>query len=163
MKQIIYNQLEEHRLAGWIVFSAMCLESLADRFMFKPLGLTTASFRILILLEKMGPQSPSEIIELVGSTKSNLAQRLNFLKRKNLIELKHKAGDDKRRASARITALGKKQVASAKKLFKKHNLHIENYFTVKEIQDFLSLARKLNAGLDQCEISIQKYYEQEQA
>lgn len=162
MKQIIYNQLEEHRLAGWIVFSAMRLESLADRFMFKPLGLTTASFRILMLLEQMGPQSPSEIIELIGSTKSNLAQRLNFLQRQNLIELKHKSGDDKRRASARITSLGKKQIASARQLFKKHNLHIENYFTAKEMQDFLRLTRKLNAGLDQCEISIQKHYEQEQ-
>ncbi|HNU81789.1 MAG TPA: hypothetical protein PKK65_03640, partial [bacterium] len=62
MKHILYNQVKEHRLGGWLVFTAMRLEMMADRFMFKPLGLTTASFRILMLLDKLGPQTPSEII-----------------------------------------------------------------------------------------------------
>lgn len=159
MKQIIYNQVEEHKLAGWLVFSAMRMEALADRFMLKPLGLTTASFRILMILDKFGPQAPSDIIELLGSTKSNLAQRLNVLSRHSLIELKHGAGEDKRRASARITALGLSRLSSARALFNKHHLHIENFFTPKEMQNFLHLLRQLNAGLDECEIGIKKYYE----
>jgi DNA-binding MarR family transcriptional regulator len=160
MKQIIYNQIEEHRLAGWLVFSAMRLEALADRFMLKPLGLSTASFRILMILDSLGPQAPSEIIDLLGSSKSNLAQRLSLLSRHSFIELSHKTGEDKRRASARITPLGLQRLQSARKMFKKHNLHIENYFSAKEMQDFLRLTRKLNEGLDKCEISIKKYYEE---
>ncbi|MDD3285094.1 MAG: MarR family winged helix-turn-helix transcriptional regulator [Patescibacteria group bacterium] len=163
MKHILYNQVEEHRLGGWLVFTAMRLEMLADRFMFKPLGLTTASFRILMLLDKLGPKTPSEIIELIGSTKSNVTQRLNFLSRQGLINLKRKAGDDKRRVSAAITTLGLKQINAARRLFKKHNLRIENYFSPKEMQDFLRLIRKLNQGLDKCEININKHYEQEKA
>ncbi len=159
MKQIIYNQLEEHRLAGWLVFTAMRLEALADRYMFKPLGLTTASFRILMMLAKAGPQAPSEIIEILGGTKSNATQRLNWLSRRGWIKLTHKEGEDKRRASARITALGRQQVAKASRLFKDNDLHIEKYFSNKEMNDFMLLIRKLNLGLDQCEVSIAKLYE----
>lgn len=159
MKQIIYNQLEEHRLAGWLVFTAMRLETLADRYMFKPLGLTTASFRILMMLYKSGPQAPSEIIEILGGTKSNATQRLNWLNRRGLIELTHKEGDDKRRASARITTLGRQQVDKASRLFKDNDLHIEKYFSNNEMKDFMHLLRKLNLGLDQCEVGITKLYE----
>lgn len=161
MKHILYNQVEEHRLGGWLVFTAMRLEMMADRFMFKPLGLTTASFRILMLLDHLGPQAPSEIMDLIGSTKSNVTQRLNFLDRQGLIKLKRKEGSDRRRVSVIITTLGVKQINAARKLFKKHNLHIENYFSAKEMKDFLSLLRKLNQGLDKCEININKHYEKE--
>lgn len=161
MKHILYNQVEEHRLGGWLVFTAMRLEMLADRFMFKPLGLTTASFRILMLLDKLGPKTPSEIIELIGSTKSNVTQRLNFLHRRGLIGLKRKDESDKRRVSAFITDYGQEQVDSARQLLKKHNLRIENYFNGQEVQNFLDLIRKLNKVLDKCEINIQKHYEKE--
>jgi len=159
MKHISYNQIEEHRLAGWLVFTAMRLEMMADRFMFKPLGLTTASFRILMLLDNLGPQAPSEIMDLIGSTKSNVTQRLNFLERQGLIKLKRKIDADKRRVSVVITKSGLKQLNAARQLFKQHNLHIENYFNSKEIQNFLYLIRKLNQGLDKCETNITKYYE----
>lgn len=161
MKHILYNQVDEHRLGGWLVFTAMRLEMMADRFMFKPLGLTTASFRILMLLDNLGSQTPSEIIDLIGSTKSNVTQRLNFLDRQGFIKLKRKANADKRRVSVTITALGLKQINAARQLFKKHNLHIENYFSDKEMKDFLCLLRKLNQGLDKCEINIKKHYEKE--
>lgn len=159
MKQIIYNQLEEHRLAGWLVFSAMRMEALADRFMLKPLGLTNASFRILMALEKLGPQAPSEMIELLGSSKSNVTQRFNFLVKHDLIKLDRHVSVDKRRVSAQITALGRKKLAQAKLMFAEKHLHIEKYFNDKEMQDFLRLLRQLNAGLDQCEMSIKTYYE----
>ncbi|OQB94025.1 MAG: MarR family protein [Parcubacteria group bacterium ADurb.Bin115] len=156
MKHILYNQVKEHRLGGWLVFTAMRLEMMADRFMFKPLGLTTASFRILMLLDKLGPQTPSEIIELIGSTKSNVTQRINFLNRQGLISLKRKMGTDKRRVSVKITSLGLKKINTTRRLFKKHNLRIENYFSSKEMENFLRLIRKLNQGLDKCEININK-------
>ena len=159
MEQIVYDQLDEHRLSGWLGFTFMRIKTLADRFMFEPVGLTTASFRILMLLDKLGPQAPSQIIDLLGATKSNITQRLHLLARRGFIEMTHRAETDKRRISVRITALGLKQTAIARQLLKKHNLHIENYFTKQEVQDFLRLLRKLNVGLDQCKIELQNYYE----
>ena len=65
-------------------------------------------------------------------------------------------GTDKRRVSVKITSLGLKKINTTRRLFKKHNLHIENYFSSKEMENFLRLIRKLNQGLDKCEININK-------
>jgi len=159
MKQISYHEVEKHRLAGVLVYTAMRMEKMADHVIFQPLHLTTASFRILMMLKKMGPQSPSDIMDALGGTKSNITQRLNYLVKKKLIILSHGAEEDKRRALATITDLGKKQIKIAYNLFKQKDLQIENYFTNKEMQDFLRLLRKLNIGLDRCEISINSPYE----
>jgi len=159
MKQISYHKIEKHRLAGVLVFTAMRMERMADNSIFKPLNLTTASFRILMTLKEMGPQSPSGIMDYLGGTKSNVTQRLNYLAKKKLVTLIHGAEKDKRRSLVSITDLGAKQIKDACKLFEQKDLHIENYFTTKEMQDFLRLIRKLNTGLDQCEISINSNYE----
>jgi len=151
MKKIIYNKLEEHRLAGWLVFSAMRLETLADEFMFKPLGLTSATFRILMTLDGLGPQSPSDLIAALGSSKSNLTQRLHWLEKKQLIKVKRQVNNDKRRALAQITKLGKQQVVATRQLVKDNNLLIENYFSKAEVKELIRLLRKLNHGLDQCQ------------
>lgn len=156
MKQIIYNKLEEHQLAGWLVFSAMRLESLADKSIFKPIGLTAATFRILMTLDSLGSQSPSDFIEILGSSKSNLTQRLTWLAKKKLITFSRHTSSDKRRSLAKITNLGRRQLEATCLLVKKNNLHIENYFDNKEAQEFLRLLRKLNQGLDQCQLHINK-------
>jgi DNA-binding MarR family transcriptional regulator len=158
MKQIIYNNLEKQKLAGWLVFSAMRLENLADQFMFKPIGMTTASIRILMLLVSTGSQSPSDLMNSLGSTKSNLTQRLNWLSKNKLVVLKKGISKDKRKVLVVITNLGKNKVKEVQLLIKKNNLQIENYFTKKESQEFLRLLKKLNFSLDQCESNSQ-YYE----
>jgi len=159
MKKISYNEIEKHRLAGILVYTAMRLEKIADNYIFQPMHLSTASFRILMMLRQLGPQSPSDIMEALGGTKYNITQRLNHLAKKKMITLKHGEEKDKRRSSAAITASGRAQVNQALKTFKKHDLHVENYFTTKEMQDLLRLIRKLNAGLDQCESGIHCHYE----
>lgn len=159
MKQIPYHEVEKHRLAGALVYAAMRMERMADNAIFQPLHLTTASFRILMILKEMGPQSPSSIIDVLGGTKSNITQRLNYLVKKELVILSHGTECDKRRSSATITDLGISKIRDAYKLLKKEDLQIENYFTIKEMQDFLRLLRKLNTGLDRCEISINSHYE----
>lgn len=159
MKQIPYHKIEKHRLAGALVYSAMRMEKMADNSIFKALDLTSSSFRILMMLKEMGPQSPSDIMDALGGTKSNVTQRLNYLVKKRLVTLTHGAEKDKRRATASISELGLERLKDTYKLFKQKDLHIENYFTNKEMQDFLALLRKLNTGLDRCEISIDANYE----
>jgi DNA-binding MarR family transcriptional regulator len=131
MKQISYHKVEKHRLAGVLVYTAMRMERMADNSIFKPLNLTTASFRILMVLQEAGSQSPSDIIDALGGTKSNVTQRLNYLTKKKLVILTHGAEKDKRRSSAVISDLGSKLVKDAYKLFKEKDLHIEKYFTTK--------------------------------
>lgn len=157
MKQIIYNKLEEYKLAGWLVFTATRLESMAEQFMFKPMGLTAATFRILMTLNSFGPQSPTELIEILGSSKSNLTQRLNWLAKQSLITLTRGRENDKRKTIAKISQLGKKQLNSTCKLVKENNLHIENYFSKQEKKDFLKLLHQLNKGLDKCQSHIYKH------
>lgn len=161
MKKIIYNRVKGDKLAGRLVYSAMRLESLADTFLFKPMGLTTASFRILISLENFGPQFPFQILESIGSTKSNLTQRLNWLHKNKLIQVRKDFSADRRRAVVTLTPLGKKKIEEVKKLIKKNNLKIEKYFNKKELNCFLLLLDKLNSSLDKCEIINNKSYEKD--
>ena len=157
MKQIIYNQLEEYKLAGWLVFTANRLESVAEQFMFKPMGLTAATFRILMILNGLGPKSPTELIEILGSTKSNLTQRLNWLSKNSLIILTRGKENDRRKTKAKITKLGEQKLQITCQLVKKNNLHIENYFSKKENREFLKLLYELNKGLDQCQSHMSKH------
>ncbi len=159
MKQIIYNKLEKHKLAAWLVFTAMRLESIAESNIMKPMGLSASSFRILVALQNLGPQTPSELIETLGSSKSNLTQRLSWLEKKSLVSLKRNKKGDRRKVSVKLTIAGKKKLATTAKLIKEKNLEIEKYFNKNEAQLLLKLLRHINTCLDNKQINVNKTYE----
>lgn len=160
MKQVIYNKLEQHRLAGWLVFTAMRLESIAETNIMKPMGLTASSFRILMALHSLGSQTSSELTETLGTSKSNLAQRLAWLQKKGFITMKRNRKGDRRLVSITITSIGEEKLLITSKLIKDNNLQVEKYFNEKETQELLRLLRHINSCLDSCQTGINKIYEQ---
>lgn len=159
MKPIIYNKLEEHKLAGWLVFTAMRLELIAETKILKPMGLSAAAFRILMALKGLGSQTSSELNESLGGGKSNLAQRLSWLQKKGLITMKRNIKGDKRKVLVNITTLGENRLQSTSKLIKDNNLQVEKYFKKSETQEFLRLLRHINNRLDNCQANINNIYE----
>lgn len=143
---------DNESLARSIVLTAMRLENLGNRFIFEPLGLTAASLKIVGLLHHLGPMTPSAIGERLGSTKSNITQRLNFLEKKGLVSRQaSKSGQgDGRSVSVCLTAYGRRQLKLINSALKEHQLHIAKYFTPEEIQANLDFLKRFNEILDQC-------------
>jgi hypothetical protein len=64
--------------ADSFVLTAVRIEALTERYLFKPIGVTSASFKILFFVKKHPGCSPCQIMDYLGGTKSNITQRLNF-------------------------------------------------------------------------------------
>ncbi len=139
---------KEQTIANTIALTALRLELIADRLVFKPLGVTSSSFRILAILDHFGQVSPGEIVDLVGASKSNLTQRLDFLVRAGLVERKVGGLQDRRKITINLTVAGKKKVKETLKILKQVNAHLESNFSETERQNFFSFAKKLNASID---------------
>lgn len=129
-----------------IMFTALRLEALADHHIFKQFGLTAASFRIMSLIERMGAASPSRIIELLGSSKSNLTQRLTYMAKAGLVK-KNKEGDDGRRVVVTLTKQGHEKYRQALKAAKSYDSHLESLFNDQEIGTYFDFMEKLNVNL----------------
>lgn len=149
-KKISFS-FKELSVPGLIGVSALRLEAMAERFIFKPFNLSSASFRILALMIKVPEITPTEIMAYLGGTKSNVTQRLNFLIRSGLIETKRIAGGDKRRIVAKMTPAGRLVFKKINRYMDKNKIHVERFFTSVELENFYKFISKLNQGLDKCE------------
>ena len=69
-----------------IVCLAHRFESIANKYVFYPMGLSAISMKILKLLKVHGRLTASDLIEMTSSTKSNMSQRLNFLEKEKYIQ-----------------------------------------------------------------------------
>jgi DNA-binding MarR family transcriptional regulator len=135
--------------------TALRLEMLADRFIFKPLDLTAASFRILAILGKCGQLSPTDLLAYLSSTKSNITQRLNFLQRCGWIETERVLQGDRRKVTVMISSAGREKLTQVQASFVKHNLQLEKFFTVTELANFKAFIVKLNQSLDSCQSKLE--------
>ena len=126
-----------------IVFTSLRMEAWADNHVFKQFGLTSASFRIMALIDRLGPSSPSRMIELLGSSKSNLTQRLGFMLRAGLVK-KNKEGEDGRRVVVALTSSGKQKYRSAFRIAKQYNDRLQSLFNDKELEAYFAFMEKLN-------------------
>ena len=137
--------------------TALRLEMIADHLLFKPLNLTAASFRILAVIDRCGTMTPTDLIESLGGTKSNITQRLAFLNRSGLVKTARLKGGDGRKVLVSLTESGRRQVLTVRAIFQEHNVHVEKFFKPAEIKSFVHFIIKLNQGLDACDQETFKF------
>lgn len=131
------------------IFIGEKIESMANKYIFKPMGLSLAAMRILSYLENKKITTAKELITLTGKTKSNIAQRLSLLeKNKLIVRKKFPQSKDKRETYLKITALGRKKLKEASNKIEKFHLSKEKFFTQKEIRGHIKFMQKLSIFLD---------------
>lgn len=147
------------KIAEPIICVASRLEYIANKFVFNPMGTTSASIKILRLLQKIGPMTPNRILELSSGTKSNISQRLNNLEVKGYIIRDYAVfKDDKRKVVVKPTARGKDLLKQVEKRLKKGHLSLEQRFSKKEIADHQKFFQKIKDILDKEEKNLEKIF-----
>lgn len=141
------------------IFIGEKIESMANKYIFKPMGLSLAAMRILSYLENKKITTAKELITLTGKTKSNIAQRLSLLEKNNLIvRKKFPQSKDKRETYLKITALGRKKLKEASGKIEKFHLAKEKFFTQKEIQEHIKFMQKLSIFLDKEDAKLRNIF-----
>lgn len=151
------NQIWGHEsFSDSFVLTAIRIEALSERYLFKPAGISSASFKILAFIKSHPECSPTNIMDYLGGTKSNITQRLNFLEKANLISSARFKDGDKRKIHVSLTPAGLDKIKSVMSSFKKNSIYLEKFFTEKELAEHFSFMRKMNAVLNDCEQLILK-------
>jgi MarR family transcriptional regulator, organic hydroperoxide resistance regulator len=147
-------------IAEAIVITGVRLKTIANRFVFSPMGITGAKFRILRLLCCDGQKRPSDIMKFAGGTKSNVSQRLNALEKDDLIRrLPPKKGDDRRNVMIEVTPKGKALIEKLIGKFSKSTEALKDKFTPKEIETHFAFIEKLNKVIDDHEKKLARYFD----
>ena len=141
------------------LFSATSrLETLGNRYIFKPVGLTATSFKILTALRQT-PTTPSTLLTSVDCLKSNLSQRLHTLENKGLIRrLAHKHDTDRRQVFFQLTENGRRILRQAEAHARHVSLSFEKRFTKKELEQHKTFFTKLLALLAEKETALEKHF-----
>jgi DNA-binding MarR family transcriptional regulator len=140
-----------------IIFTASRLEVIANRSLFRPIGMNISSVKILNLLCKKKLMTPKEIMQLAGGTKSNISQRLDSLEKRGYIKTQKNIFDDKRKMSVKLTLAGRKKLQEIKDKFEQVKLGLEANFDRKEILQHFAFFDKLNKIIDSEEKNLTKY------
>jgi DNA-binding MarR family transcriptional regulator len=127
-----------------IIYTASKLEAISNRYLFRPIGMNVSSVKLLGLLCKRKIMAPKEIMELIGGTKSNISQRLDFLEKKGYIKTHKNTSSDKRKLSVKLTPSGKRKLGELKKHLEKVKLELESNFNKHEIAQHFAFFNKLN-------------------
>lgn len=132
-----------------IILLSRRLEALADKHVYRPMGLSETSIKMLGLLKNKGLLTPSDFMETIGATKSNISQRLSFLEKRNYVSKVYaRDHNDKRKVFVKLTSAGKKKVVGLEARVKLAKTVFENKFSKKEISDYEAFIKKLNTILD---------------
>ncbi|EKE11402.1 MAG: hypothetical protein ACD_15C00084G0003 [uncultured bacterium] len=143
--------------------SIICLahrfEAIANKYVFQPMGFSSVSMKILKALSFNPSLSPSDLIEITSSTKSNISQRLNFLEKEGYIKRNYASNKtDKRKVNIRLTKLGGEKLEDIEKRFKKAHISFAQKLTRKEIEQHDIFFKKLNDILDSGENELEKLF-----
>lgn len=146
------NQIWGHEsFSDSFVLTAIRIEALSERYLFKPAGISSASFKILAFIKSHPECSPTNIMDYLGGTKSNITQRLNFLEKSNLISSARFKDGDKRKIHVSLSPAGLDKIKSVMSSFKKNSIYLEKFFTNKELTSHYSFMKKMNLILNNCE------------
>lgn len=139
-----------------IIITASRLEHIADKYIFEPMGLSAITVKILNILTEMEPLSPTQIMEKLGGTKSNISQRLNLLQKKGFIERVYaRETADKRKIAIQMTKTGRKKWEEIIETFKARSMdHLHKCFTAAELEAHHRFHAKLNSILDDFENQV---------
>lgn len=135
------------------------LESIANKYVFQPMGLSSISMKILKVLKIHGPFTASSIIEMLNVTKSNMSQRLNFLEKEGLITRTYASDKkDKRKIIIGLTPQGKKVILDLEKRLEKAHISFEKKFNRQELKHHQDFIDKINKILDDEEDDLEKIF-----
>lgn len=137
------QNMKNKNVAERIVIVSYLLESIANKKVLEPLGLSMSGYKILHILNGNGPVAISKIIECLGSTKSNVSQRLNYLERSELVKRSSPSDKDRRQVNVILTEEGKKKFLEVRCLLEKESVKLEELFSEKEINDVLEFLNKI--------------------
>lgn len=142
-----------------IICLAHRMESIANKYVFEPLGFSSASMKILKALKLHVSLSPSDLFKITASTKSNISQRLNFLEKAGYIKRIYASNkQDKRKVDIQLTKLGEKKLAEIEKRFKKAHISFLDKFSKEEIAQHKAFMEKANTILDLGESELKKLF-----
>lgn len=142
-----------------IVCLAHRFESIANKYVFKPMGVSAISMKILILLKNHGLLTPSDLIEMTSSTKSNMSQRLNFLEKEKYVTRAYASDEkDKRKIIIQLTPAGRRMISDLEKRVQKAQISFEKKFTKKEIAQHKAFVKKLTDIVDSSESEFEKIF-----
>ncbi len=139
-------------LSETIIKMSNRLRAIANHFVFRESGITGSQFCILRLLSRKNNQNSTEILKLIGGTKSNLSQRLKSLERSGFISrLANEVGSDRRNIYFEIAPKGRKLLASLLRRFQKATRKLEKQFSEKELDAQFKFLKKMNDSIDKNE------------
>jgi len=127
------------------------LEFMANKMVLEPLGLTMSGYKIMHILDEHGSVAISRVITCLGSTKSNVSQRLSFLEKNGFVKRSSGDGDDKRTVLVVLTEKGKKKLKEARLVLEKKSLKFDELFSEKELK---SVSGFLNKVFDKLIINL---------
>lgn len=141
--------------------SIMCLahriETIGNKYLFSPIGLSSSSAQILGMLSFHKSLTPTQILEMSNSTKSNISQRLSFLEKEGWIERDYGSNTkDKRKVDVVLTKQGQEKIKEIKKLMDKAKLSITKKFTRQELEQHIAFVSKMHKVLDSEEKELAK-------
>lgn len=135
-----------------IMQAALRLQKIAQQHIFHKIGLSSTSVKILYIIDRKKNTTPSDIMNTVGGTRSNISQRLSHLEKMGyIVRTHHNASTDKRIVHVSLTTLGTEKIREIRKWVKKANICIEQYFTPAELAAHNAFFAKLNTLLAQAE------------
>ena len=152
------SPLSDNQNIRVIMATSLRLEALSNIFVFKPAQISLASFKILRILELQGPQLPSAMQTMLGSSKSNITQIIQSLEKKGLIS-RQQGREDRRQVLISLTAAGRAKLADLALIMHDAELHIDRYFSAEELAQHQAFFRKLNTLLNRCEHETFKKYD----
>ncbi len=143
----------EKDLTNLMLCVGVRMKRLAERTIFEPLNISGASFKILAYINNNGQMKPGQLVKELGSTKSNITQRINLLVKSGWLE-KIKTDGDGRSIAVRLTKSGQEKLHQVTCLMSHKHLSAESAFTKDELKQFHNLLKKINNLITQYEQSI---------
>ncbi|MEI7890399.1 MAG: transcriptional regulator [bacterium] len=142
-----------------IVCLAHRLEAIGNKYVFKPMGLSSTSVHILKLLHINKQLTSSDLIKLTGANKSNISQRLSFLEKEHYI--KKTIPDnitDRRKITLELTSNGKEKILDLEKRMQQARISFEKKFSKEELAHHKAFFKKVAAILDNGESELNKIF-----
>ncbi|MFA5185426.1 MAG: transcriptional regulator [Patescibacteria group bacterium] len=148
--------LNEKGLFHQLMHIASRLENNANRYYFEPMGLSITYCRILCTLSGHKGTKPTEILQIIGGTKSNISQRLAVLEKRGFVKRQIEKSGDKRNVRVEMTDEGHKKYQEITSFMLKKSDYIEQQFTTDEMHHLKIIIGKLNKLMDSHEERLAK-------
>ena len=146
----------ENEILRPIALAALKLETLGNHYFLRPLGLSTQAVQIMKIVNHYKEVTPSGVCQCLGSSKSNITQRLKWLEQKGLIEKSSTNSDDKRQIYFKLSADGQAKMKTINRQLKESEMHLEKFFTKEEIKNHIKFFQKFLDLMSNCEVTIKK-------